>query len=211
MVVLAKILLIKNKMTNLTPPIIRKTLTVIGFSALSLFAAIPAYSASFNFNWNNNDPNIIDNPSAAGNLTVVGSLDINKNAGESFIETDISNVNLLATTPDGSFTFTSLGTTSGAIAANGLSASITDIFTDFGIFEAFGCNFIDCSNLVVVIGTSSSNNAFSVNYDSQANAQASFQLTASPVPFEFSPALGLGVLGGAWLVSKKFKVKSAKV
>lgn len=42
--------------------------------------------------------------------------------------------------------------------------------------------------------------------------QWSFNVTeATPVPFEFSPALGLGVLGGAWLVRKALKKKSVKV
>lgn len=32
-------------------------------------------------------------------------------------------------------------------------------------------------------------------------------LTVTPVPFEFSPTLGMGILGGAWLVRNKLKKK----
>jgi len=200
-----------------SPPIIHKTLTAIGFSALSLFSALPAYALSFNFGWSNDDVNITSNPSAAGTLTAVGTLDINRNAGESFTLADITNINILATNPQGSFTFTSFNDGGGTIAGDGLSASITgNFFTNgggAGVF--FGCETFDCDNSLVRLRTvppTSGGTSFNVIYNSQANAIASFQLTAAtPVPFEFSPALGLGVLGGAWLVSKRFKKKSPKV
>jgi subtilisin-like proprotein convertase family protein len=48
--------------------------------------------------------------------------------------------------------------------------------------------------------------------DLGAFTQWSFTVTeTTPVPFEFSPALGLGVLGSAWLVRKALKKKSEKV
>jgi hypothetical protein len=54
---------------------------------------------------------------------------------------------------------------------------------------------------------------FSTNgiiYSSGSKLFNSFQINATEVaavPFEFNPALGLGVLGGAWLIRKRLKKK----
>ncbi|PZU92470.1 MAG: hypothetical protein DCE90_18280 [Pseudanabaena sp.] len=49
---------------------------------------------------------------------------------------------------------------------------------------------------------SSSNNGGSYFNSGSFN---SFQVNATPVPFEFSPNFGIAVLGGGWLLRKRFK------
>jgi hypothetical protein len=53
-------------------------------------------------------------------------------------------------------------------------------------------------------GTSYSGNIFFNTFEINATAVV-------PVPFEFNPALGLGAIGGFWLVRKGLKKKSTKV
>lgn len=201
-------------MLNLTPPIFRKSLAVTGFLALSSFVSAPVHAISFNFSWSNNGANIVSGGASPANLTAVGTLDINRNAGETFTFTDITNINILATTPQGSFNFTSFNNGGGVIAADGLSAAIAGNFFALQDGRFFGCLGFNCSDSTIRLRTiplASGGTSFNVVYSSPADALASFQLTAATaVPFEFSPALGLGVLGGSWLVRKKLAKKSPK-
>jgi hypothetical protein len=50
----------------------------------------------------------------------------------------------------------------------------------------------------------------STNFDNIRFTEDTFNtlnLTATPIPFEFNPTLGIGILGGVWLVRKRLKKK----
>jgi len=53
-------------------------------------------------------------------------------------------------------------------------------------------------------------NSYQVSFDDGGSYfndtnRYSFQVNATPVPFDFSPQFGIAVLGGGWLLRKKFK------
>jgi hypothetical protein len=185
-----------------------------------LASATPANALSYTFFYTNQDPNVIgQNLNGSPNstlLTASGVLDINRNAGQTFTNSDISNVNITVTDGTSSFVFTSWSQAGGVIAANGLSASFNAAGNPvaFPFPNFFGCNATGCAdnndpNQFFVRFNNGNNVAYFLNYNNQANALAAFQITsATPVPFEFSPAVGvvgLGVVFGA----KKFMSKKA--
>jgi len=149
-------------------------------------------------------------------------MDINRNAGESFTLADISNVNINVTDGTNSFNFTSWSDAGGVIADDGLSASFSSREAGLGNARAetnnfanfFGCNAVFCdgdsptSQFLVRFN----NNDYDLTYRGVPRALAAFQITAAtPVPFEFSPAVGivsLGVLFGVRkFISKKVNKK----
>ncbi len=211
-----------NKYAKVYPPIFSKALTVTGFAASVFSITLPVHALSFTFSYTNADPNVIGqtfngDPNSTL-LTANGVMDINRNAGESFTLADISNVNINVTDGTSSFNFTSWSSAGGVIAGDGLSASFdatgnrftgTNGFTDFFGCDAFLCNNNNDPNQFLV---RFNNNSYNLNYNNQANALAAFQITVvTPVPFEFSPAVGivsLGVLFGVRkFISKKVNKK----
>lgn len=205
-----------------TPHKIIKVLVSSGFALVC--SAIPVHAISFNFSYTNQDPNVIgqtrNSISDTTVITASGTLDINRLAGETFSNTDISNVNITVTDGTNSFTFNKWSTAGGVIAADGLSASFdaagNPAFFDFspGAFTFFGCSntgCIDGSNSTnILVNFINSDPSYELNYLTQQSALAAFKFTAlTPVPFEFNPALGIGVLGTVFVIKKKL-IKKAK-
>jgi hypothetical protein len=73
-------------------------------------------------------------------------------------------------------------------------------YVSYTFFQRTETNFPRSSR---VISESSSYSTSSLN--------PSFNIDVTPVPFEFNPTLGLGAIGGFWLVRKGLKKKSTKV
>jgi len=211
-------------MLKSTPPIFAKALAVTGFAASAFSVTLPVHALSFTFFYTNQDPNLFSqtfngNPNNTL-LTANGVMDINRNAGESFTLADISNVNINVTDGTNFFNFTSWSDAFGVIAVDGLSASFneegrgnaraeTNSFANF-----FGCNASGCSGDEVESQflVRFNNNDYDLTYRGVPRALAAFQITAAtPVPFEFSPAVGivsLGVLFGVRkFISKKVNKK----
>jgi hypothetical protein len=96
-------------------------------------------------------------------------------------------------------------------AGNGLTL---DVNTDYyayqdaaNIFVGFGGTYGNASSQIGFQANNSSS-SFSPVPAADLNFTANFT-TSVPVPFEFSPTLGIGILGGAWLVRRKLRKKSA--
>ncbi len=213
-----------NKYAKVYPPIFSKALAVTDFAASVFSVTLPVHALSFNFYYTNADPNVIGQTfNTIGQtfnttpnstlLTANGVMDINRNAGESFTLADISNVNINVTDGTRSFNFTSWLEAGGVIAGDGMSASFDAVGNRFAFNNSF-TNFFGCRTFFCADNNDPSqfvvefnNNFYELDYNNQANALAAFQINAVPVPFEFSPAVGvvgLGVLFGVRkFISKK--------
>ncbi|MEM1190522.1 MAG: hypothetical protein AAGI72_18465 [Pseudomonadota bacterium] len=138
-------------------------------------------------------------PSLAGNSSIAtGTWLIDALPGESFVNADVVSVDVTLTTvgPDaGSENFTTSFFNAGRIAADGLTASLTN----FGLTgnvgnRAFLCPFFECS-FDALEGTFSvnafTNSNLAYTYPSQQAILDSFVLTASAVPLPGTLALSL--------------------
>lgn len=75
--------------------------------------------------------------------------------------------------------------------------------------------YASLDSLIVAFNNTSANTTWTLNIQDRSSgnigsfSQWSFDVTpTTPVPFEFSPALGLGILGAAFLIKKKLDKKA---
>lgn len=148
----------------------------------------PAHAAiTFNFNWANRG------------YSATGIMTINKSAGQTFANSDISGTSITVSGPGKTpFTFTSWSSAGGTIAANGLSAlfdAAGNPFVNLGGISGFGCFVDGCSNSEIAILFGGSFTLFF--YSSPSDALSSMQLTAVPLPAALPmAAVAFGVLAG---------------
>jgi hypothetical protein len=170
----------KNILTNL----------ITSLTINTLLMSAPGQALVFNFSWTGNptlDTNITT--STDSTLSATGTIEINKNAGETFALTDIVSTNINVTgnsiTP---FTFTSWGTAGGSIAVDGLSATFSAVGDPFS-YEShfFGCLSSQCADSVIGVADQE------VAYKSQSSALGSLKMTLQPVSVP-EPGAFLGLL-----------------
>jgi hypothetical protein len=218
---------------NVYPPIISKTLAVSAFTAFLSLAAAPAQALlisgitisstlpTFGGTPNNivngvglpgNVPsltashNVPDGSNAWAFVGTTGNIDFNLNglydldgfsfwnANNSSNTSSINGVNILTSLNGVNYTPLPGAPTQFAIGVNSLSPQPPQQFA----FTATQASFVRFTVL--------SNYGFS---GATSFAEVQFS-SATPVPFEFSPALGIGALGGAWFVRKQLKKKATK-
>ena len=167
---------------------------------LGLLAAMPAQAITFDFFWSGDsaaDATLVS--SDDDTARAVGTITINKGAGETFVLADVTATSI-SVTGDlfTDFVFTSWLQVGGTIAADGLSASFSadgNPYSNFG-GRTFGCRSASCNEFLGVPNmwiTSGTGDKF-FDYSSQSAALASMKMTAQ------MPAVPLPA-GGALLVT----------
>ncbi|MEM6634533.1 MAG: VPLPA-CTERM sorting domain-containing protein [Pseudomonadota bacterium] len=172
---------------------------LLAVATAASLASSPAQAITFDFFWTG-DPSVDTNLTMSGDPTAsaLGTLEIDAMAGDTFGLADVVSVNI-AVTGDlfTDFNVISLLAISGTIAADGLSASLVDIFTrvpqNFGCDSALGdCGAVAGFNITIA---SAPDRVFT--YTSTSAAQQSFVLTAvAPIPLPAGLPLLLAGLGG---------------
>lgn len=195
---------------------------------VSLVGIDAAQALDFTFSWDSSSGNdvVVLNPGVntptgetaflnGNDGTATGSFTINKNAGESFVGSDLSNISV--TIFDGSNNFTRddppnsiTSRVAGTISNDGSSITFTNFFLtwDDGSAKGFACGIDDCGDLSFTglgldhpLLISNGTKDFYTNYTSPSAALASINITpasATPVPFEINPNSGILILIGLW-------------
>ena len=199
-----------------------KKVAGIGFATTMMLAATAnnAQALVFDFNWSSDAPTFVPTSvsptlSPGQVFSATGTIEIDKNAGETFALSDIVNTDI--TIDDGrgnTSNSTAWFDAGGSISADGLSASF-DAAGNPLIFQSpnyFGCQAAGCADSIIGFSLDNFVNNSSFTYDSPATALASMQMTttATPVPFGVSTDLSLLILGGLYGASRLRKKLASK-
>ena len=180
---------------------------------VSLVGIDAAQALDFNFNWSSTSGTGTSPVfPGTGVGTASGSFTVNKNSGESFAPSDMSNISI--TLFDGSSNFSRTSTQGfnfnfieGTISGDGSSIDFTQfalIWSD-GSTKSFGCAGPDCDDsgsgqnnaILMEIGTTDYFTGYSSPGDALASISAS-AIVSTPVPFELNPNSGILILMGLW-------------
>jgi hypothetical protein len=206
-----------------------KTLTFLTTGIVLSFAALPAYGISFTFNSVSvSGIETVNNPIDVSGVTGISavSFSINGSTGDLgglsiYLQNPARDKTLLLATNLGSGTTFTANVSFSDSNSLGLGNIDTNSSPYSGDFLPFDSNLDGDGNPIANINTFGD---FSPNSDGNWNlklinstisiasiGESTLTFQSTPVPFEFNPASGLLILGGAWLVRKTLKNKNNKI
>ncbi|MFA7664978.1 MAG: hypothetical protein WCY32_02530 [Burkholderiaceae bacterium] len=184
--------------------------------AAGLFCTVAQAAIVFDFSWTGNpaqDPNL----TSSGDTTasVSGFIELDVGPGDSFDKNDVLSASFTLSSSlfeDVVFGHTNISFLTGTVAADGLSAGLTDFYLGDGSPPSFGCVSLagDCARTALDRHISSYTTApdtdVSFLYTTTEAARASFHLTAAdPVPVSLpgTAALALASLAAMTVVRRR--------